>query len=199
MDDGVSTKSDSVTVTLQSLPTVNAGNDTSYCWWVSMFPVSGTAENYSQLKWSTDGDGHFNFDNILDPRYYPGDEDRANGYVILNLTADALEPCNDSVSDTVLIDLVCTKVTQPDLERFNVRVAPNPSSGVFYVNFSGAGDRSIDLTVLDLQGRMMYKDAFVNVSSSFTKKLELSSLSKGTYLLRIQTKNEVKTEKLMIH
>jgi hypothetical protein len=198
VDDGASTKSDTAVVTVQSLPVVSAGNDTNYCWWVSMFSVSGTAENYSQLKWTTEGDGHFNFNSILDPKYYPGDDDRSNGYVTLHLTANALEPCNDSVSDDLFVDLVCTGLTKRNNESFDVKVHPNPSTGEFIIHLSGIRDKSVDITVVDLQGRNAYQDLFESGNSSMTRKLDLSYLAKGTYILKVKTMKDQKTEKLVI-
>jgi hypothetical protein len=198
VNDGTNTKIDSARVTLLPLPAVNAGNDTNYCWWVSVFPVSGNAENYSQIKWTTTGDGHFNFNNILEPRYYPGDDDRANGFVTLNLTAYALQPCSDSITDDLLIDLVCTGVSQREKEQFNVKVQPNPSSGVFFVNISGIRDQTVELSVIDLNGKIVHKDTFISGPANLIKKIDLSSLSKGTYILKLLSLKDQKIDKIVI-
>jgi hypothetical protein len=198
VDDGTNTKIDSARVTLQPFPAVSAGNDTNYCWWVSMFPVSGSAENFSEIKWTTEGDGHFNFNFIPDPKYYPGDDDRANGFVTLNLTAYALEPCSDSITDDLLIDLVCTGVSQREKEQFNVKVQPNPSSGVFFVSTSGIRDQTVDLSIIDLTGKVVHKDAFISGPSNLIRKIDLSSLSKGTYILKLQTLKNQKIDKIVI-
>jgi hypothetical protein len=198
VNDGTQTKNDTVTVTLQSLPIVNAGPDTSYCWWVSLFPISGTAENYSQIKWKTAGDGHFNFNNMLDAVYYPGDVDRTSGSVTLSLVGYSLAPCNDSISDDLFVDLVCTGIPQPESDKFAVSLQPNPSSGVFYINVSGVRDQAVNVSVIDLQGKTVYKDATKNGSNVLIRKIDLSSLSKGTYVIKVQTEKDQKIDKIII-
>jgi hypothetical protein len=198
VDDGDHTKIDSARVTLQSLPTVNAGSDTNYCWWVSIFPVSGSAENYSEIQWTTSGDGHFNFSNVLSPMYYPGNADRANGSVLLTLTAYSVEPCTDSVSDEVLVDLVCTGVPLHEAGSLTIKVQPNPSSGNFIINISGISDRSVNLSVLDLQGKVVYNEACRSGSATWIKELDLSGLSKGSYILKVETNGDQKINKIVI-
>jgi hypothetical protein len=198
VDDGTQSKSDTIKVTLQTLPTVNAGNDTSYCWYLHLFPVSGTAGNYGQVKWKTAGDGYFNHEEQLNTYYYPGDLDRTNGSVTLSLTAYIMPPCIDSITDEVFVDLVCVGVPQTESENFTVTLQPNPSSGIFFANISGVRDQIVNVVVLDLQGKIVYNDAIKSGSNALIKKMDLSSLSKGTYVVKFQTGKDQKTEKIVI-
>jgi hypothetical protein len=199
VDDGTQTKSDTVLVTLQPLPLVTAGNDTAHCWWVPLFFVTGSADNYSSLKWTTAGDGYFNYDNQPTAAYHPGYYDGINGSVTLIFTAYSLEPCqSDSVSDEIFVDLVCTGVPQPESDKFSVSVQPNPSSGIFFVNISGARDQNVNFMVLDLQGKIVYRDAIKSKDNALIKKMDLSSLSKGTYIIKVQTEKDQKVDKIVI-
>jgi hypothetical protein len=198
VNDGAQTRTDTVQVTFQTLPTANAGNDTSYCWYLHLFPVTGTAENYGQTKWKTAGDGYFNHEEQLSTYYYPGDIDRSNGSVTLSLTAYSTAPCTDSISDEVFVDLICVGVPQTENDKFTVVLQPNPSPGVFFANISGVRDQIVNLLVLDLQGKIVYKDAVKSGSSSLIKKIDLSSLSKGTYVVKIQTDKDQQIEKIVI-
>jgi hypothetical protein len=198
VDDGTQTKSDTVVVTLQPLPGVDAGNDTSYCWWVSLFQVFGTADNYSHIKWKTAGDGHFNFNNVLEAVYYPGTMDRVNGSVTISLVGYSMPPCSDSISDEMFVDLVCTGVHKPESNEFSVSIQPNPSSGIFFVNVSGARDQIMNLVVLDLQGKIVYKDAIRSGSDLLIREIDLSYLSKGTYVIKIQTEKNQKVDKIVV-
>ena len=77
-----------------------------------MFQVTGTATNYSSVKWLTAGDGHFSDDTILyHTEYYPGISDRSNGGVLLSLQAYPVAPCSDTATDTVFIRLTSTEGT----------------------------------------------------------------------------------------
>lgn len=199
VSDGTQTKSDTVTVTLQPLPTVFAGSDTAYCWWVPFFFVTGTASNYSSVSWTTQGDGHFNYQNQLTNVYYPGDMDRQSGGVTLTLSAFYLEPCDsDSASDDIFVDLVCTGTEQPDYQKFSVSIQPNPSNGVLIISLTGVNDQHVNLSVLDLRGRMVYHEDFRSPSVAMDRKIDLSSLSKGTYLFKVETGKDQKIEKIVI-
>ena len=200
VDDGTQTKSDTVQVTLQSLPTVSAGNDTAYCWYVPFFFINGSAANYSTIKWTTSGDGHFNYENQLFNVYYPGDFDRSSGGVTLTLTAYSMEPCaSDSLADDMFVDLVCTGTAQPENDKFSVLIQPNPSSGSFVVNLSGVKDQKVTISVLDLRGKTIFHDEMKSSSRIMERKIDLSELSRGTYMVKINTDKEQKIEKIVIH
>jgi hypothetical protein len=198
VNDGTQSKPDTVQVTLQPLPDVNAGPDTSYCWWVPLFPVTGAAANYGRVEWSTLGDGHFNHKEDPSTYYYPGDLDRANGSVTMHLTAFSMAPCTDSIADEVFVDLVCTGVQQPESDKFTVSLQPNPSSGIFFVNISGVRDQDINISVTDLQGKIVYNSSLKSSSNILTKEIDLSAYSKGTYITKVRTDKELKIGKILI-
>ena len=45
------------------------------------------AYDCDSILWTTEGDGHFDYDTIGNPNYFPGSQDLANGSVMLTLTA----------------------------------------------------------------------------------------------------------------
>jgi hypothetical protein len=102
------------------------------------------------------------------------------------------------VSDEIFVDLVCTGVPQPESDKFSVSIQPNPSSGIFFVNISGARDQSVNFMVLDLQGKIVYRDAIKSKDNALIKKMDLSSLSKGTYIIKVQTEKDQKVDKIVI-
>ncbi len=81
-------------------PTVNAGEDMEVCEGDTVW-LNATAANYDYLQWSTDGDGTFNNPSILDPQYYPGPEEVAEGGASLTLTVFGSE----QVSDQLLLSI----------------------------------------------------------------------------------------------
>jgi hypothetical protein len=97
--------SKNVQVILISLPVADAGEDTEICQ-DGMVQLSGSAENYTYVSWSGNGDGFF--DNIysLTPNYYPGNQDINSGSFSLYLTANAIYPCNLPATDTIEIEVL---------------------------------------------------------------------------------------------
>ncbi|MDO9512845.1 MAG: hypothetical protein Q7J34_13890 [Bacteroidales bacterium] len=85
------------------LPQINAGEDKWVCNSVDSVLMNATAQFQQSVLWTTKGDGHFNNPRILNPAYFPGQNDRSNGEVKLNLKAsNALA----SVTDTMLLHFV---------------------------------------------------------------------------------------------
>lgn len=73
-------------------------------------------------------------------------------------------------------------------------VYPNPSaSGIFYVNSTAANGR---ILVTDALGKIVLE---TTVCGEQTPQLDLSMYGKGLYILRLITKNEVKTQKVSIY
>lgn len=61
-----------------------------------------TAENYTEITWSTSGTGYFNDFHDLHPTYTPSAEDIRFGSVTLTLTAKGNGKCPPAASDMVL-------------------------------------------------------------------------------------------------
>ena len=75
----------------------NAGADQDICQVPAQ--LDAVVFGYASLLWTTDGDGSFNQDDILNPVYTPGEQDLVNKVVTLSLTAtnEAGETLNDNV------------------------------------------------------------------------------------------------------
>ncbi len=79
-----------------------AGDDQSLCG-NDMVQLEGSAFNYTEITWTSDGDGSFNDQTLLNAVYSPGNEDLSNGMVTLTLTATA---ANSSDEDDVVVTFV---------------------------------------------------------------------------------------------
>jgi len=98
-------QTDTVEITINPLPTVDAGSDDFVCSSTGSISLNGSVENAESIEWSSEGDGIFlPSDEELDADYIFGNVDVANGTVDLILTAEALAGC-EAISDTVTITL----------------------------------------------------------------------------------------------
>ncbi len=95
---------DTKIITIQKSPTANAGSDASICQ-NSTASLTGTAQNYSGLLWTTSGNGTFSSSSTLSTIYTPGSTDINNGNVSLTLTATAISPCTLSFADTKILTI----------------------------------------------------------------------------------------------
>ncbi|MCP4551758.1 MAG: choice-of-anchor D domain-containing protein [Bacteroidetes bacterium] len=92
-----------VVITIQAQPTVDCAIDEATICANESYQLAASAQNYSSVIWSSLGDGTFNAMNILNPIYTPGENDIANGAVILAINAIATSACEMLVSDEITL------------------------------------------------------------------------------------------------
>ena len=78
---------DSFKLSIIKTPIAFAGNDTIVFPDIPLLLSNATAYNYDSIKWISSGDGVFEYDNLVNPIYYPGINDIEVGEVTLELTA----------------------------------------------------------------------------------------------------------------
>ncbi|MCF8364986.1 MAG: T9SS type A sorting domain-containing protein, partial [Bacteroidales bacterium] len=102
----VNSAEDCMTLTIQKLPTVFAGDDATSCALAPYPLVNAEAFNYldGSVKWTTSGDGSFDNDEDLNTTYNPGTTDFGNSSVTLTVQVSPIAPCNGApVSDEIVI------------------------------------------------------------------------------------------------
>ncbi|HET8858650.1 PKD-like domain-containing protein [Marivirga sp.] len=106
--------SDEVSVTIRTLPVVNAGSNSEICEYDDFnfadATTNASASNYNSIEWSTSGDGSFDNSSSLLPVYSPGPNDIINESVTLTLTAQSNNP---TVCNAVSSNMTLTVKPQP--------------------------------------------------------------------------------------
>ncbi len=87
------------------LPSASAGGDATVCE-NATYQLSGGSSNSSSVLWRTSGDGSFDDPSILNPIYTLGTNDLVNGSAELELTAYAVAPATDTISDNMLLSVI---------------------------------------------------------------------------------------------
>ena len=122
--------SDAMTVTINTLPVVNAGLDQSICSSSNVSLSGSVSGSVSTGIWTTAGDGTFNNPTLLNATYYPGANDIINGGVVLTLTSsDPAGPCG-TVNDQLTITIT-SPPAGPGAITGDINVCPG-TSGVAY-------------------------------------------------------------------
>jgi len=94
---------DIMTLTIQGLPTADAGSDTTICY--NLYTLSGNATNEQSVLWSTSGDGTFDDVTLLSATYTPGANDIIAGTADLTFTSLAITPCVASAADIMTLTI----------------------------------------------------------------------------------------------
>ena len=138
--------SDKLHLLLLDHPILNAGNDTIIIGESTYSTEKAIALEYTELEWSTSGDGIFEDPDTLITNYTPGNEDRERGWVILTLKLSS--GCGELVDYFKL-----TLIPGYDISGTIVKES-SPVSGAIIVAYSKINEntRATTITTSDNQG-----------------------------------------------
>jgi hypothetical protein len=78
------------------------------------------------------------------------------------------------------------------LTKENVSLSPNPASSSINVEFSEiSSELNIELNIIEISGKKVYSEKFVVVDGNYVRKVNVSSLSSGNFLVLIKTGQNV--------
>ena len=77
-------------------------------------------------------------------------------------------------------------------------VSPNPNNGKFHLQFSSPEQQTIRLSIENMIGQVVYNREMDNFSGDFNQEMDLSNLSKGVYLVWIETPKGRQNRKVVV-
>jgi len=103
---------------------------------------------------------------------------------------------SDMALDDININNIGGIGISEDFLNSNIQLYPNPGNGVFNMSFKDLNEDHIDITVSDLQGRILFHENIQNISGTYKTIMDLSAFSPGIYFVNF--KNERFTHSKMI-
>jgi len=175
---------DSAVVTVNPLPIVNLGPDTSFKWTWESITLDAGNPNASSWDWSTGGVAQTEtFDSTV--------LSKGPNTVYVTVTEN-----NCSASDTVIITVIDDVSINGASNNMNIEVYPSPTKGRFNMTINGYKGK-VQMSVIDLAGQVVHSE-IINVTANYNGKFDLSKLSSGVYYIKLTSNNVVKIEKLII-
>ncbi|WP_124980039.1 zinc-dependent metalloprotease family protein [Nonlabens xiamenensis] len=113
--------------------------------------------------------------------------------------ADFFSGDNGTLNDWA-VEICTTTVTPLSNEEFaadRFSIYPNPNRGAFEINFGEARTGKTNIQVFDLNGRSVYQTIY-DFTNGLRKKIELSNVTSGVYLVRIENEGRVNTQKILV-
>lgn len=83
-------------------------------------------------------------------------------------------------------------------EGFGISVYPNPTSGKLTLTMKTNGATKVNLSVYNILGSLVYSDNDVTVNNNLTRVIDLSSLPKGLYHLKVVDDGKSIVKKIVI-
>jgi hypothetical protein len=83
-------------------------------------------------------------------------------------------------------------------EKPDLRIYPNPTTGIANISFTGGSGNSLKVAVTDLNGRILLEENR-NTTGSSPSRVDLSPLPNGVYFIHIiRDGKTLKTEKIIL-
>lgn len=80
----------------------------------------------------------------------------------------------------------------------NFKVYPNPSNGIFNVEFNSKNTSDVEINLYDIMGRNILRKVFKTTSSTFKERVVTHNISSGIYILQVKRGNETSSQKLHV-
>lgn len=174
-------------ITVYPLPVVDLGADTSVCA-NHTFTLDASSANAASYLWAPGGATSSSI--VVDTTGI------GIGSQTFTVTATSDKNCV-STDEFVLSFKDCTGIDE-FAKALNLAIYPNPSKGVFVIEFNTQKPYSIDLSVANALGKQVYKDEKVNVNGSKRYILDLASQADGVYVLYIKDAESSVSRKIVI-
>ncbi len=94
----------------------------------------------------------------------------------------------DPISDERAAETENNSSSTPD-SKFEVRLFPNPTNGIFYVEFAEPADTDVTLHITDLSGRLLLEQGVE--SENQQQRVEAEALPAGFYFLQVVLNNKI--------
>lgn len=148
---------------------------------VMLFDLQGNTIAYTY----TDVNGEFFFDNLAYGGYqvYAEMLNHTTIPAVVNISAE--NPSAEGLTIYVSDELISTGIAQIDFESLIGGVYPNPVSDMAALNLSLEGSHMVNLTIVDLTGRVIGTETVSLMPGINTHRFDVAGLSGGYYMLNI--------------
>ena len=190
--------SDSMLLKINRYAECFAGNDTLICKNTNLV-LNATANYYSSVVWTTSGDGSFEDSTSLSTIYTPGPNDILNESVELSLSAFSFEPCDETVTDELVVTLdPCTGINEINNNNISIEIVPNPTNGIFTYLISSNDNSKVEISIINQQGQILFNQKLPYNSDMYKNQIDMTNFAKGTYFLRVKSGKNIAIEKIVL-
>lgn len=105
---------------------------------------------------------------------------------------------------TVFSNPVREKATTTDISDnlneglYNFNIYPNPNNGRFQIDFDILKTNDIEINIYNSMGQVVYSEIENSFEGKYSKNIDLNSLSRGIYLININSNNKLFSNKIII-
>lgn len=116
------------------------------------------------------------------------------GAYVLTYTYTDANTCSNFDTASVTVQL-CSGIAS--YEDAVVTVYPNPNNGTFQIAVNNMNAAEMQLTICDVQGKVVYQSTELNIANGFTKEISLDAIANGVYFLKLTTATSMNVYKII--
>ncbi len=117
-------------------------------------------------------------------------------HIITYTYTDSLTTCAASSTQSVIVNS-CAGIDEYGFEN-NTTIYANPANEIVNITISNASFKQLTISIIDIQGRVVYNFEEKNISSDYHKQINLEGLAKGVYYLKLTNGTDINVQKLVI-
>ena len=165
-------------------PVVNLGKDTTISLGDSLLLDAGAG--FSSYHWI--GGGTTRYFHM--PAFVPG---KYFFYV------DVTDSNGCEASDTIQVIIKDTGVSINDPSgKYSIKVYPNPAQGLLFVDLKFTDPSTTSMSIYSTDGKEMIKDP-IKIITTHLERIDISSLAKGMYILKVIHGNRVDRFRVVVY
>jgi hypothetical protein len=113
-----------------------------------------------------------------------------------DITPGAFQTINNGNSDLFVtkLDFLPLTSTLEIAENNSLAISPNPSQGIYQIDFGNGSNNHIQIKILDMQGNLIEKH---NLSNKHSTSIDLSKYASGLYILKVVSNNKQEISRLV--
>jgi hypothetical protein len=117
-------------------------------------------------------------------------------FVITYMVTD-VNSCSASDTASVTVD-ICEGIATNNGSS-EITVYPNPASNMINISVGNANFSQLTISIVDIQGKEVYNETDKNISADYNKQINIEQFAKGVYYIKMNTGNDSKVQKLIVH
>ncbi len=92
---------------------------------------------------------------------------------------------------------ITSSLSSIDINSLDITLYPNPATNTTTINIKGV-DGKVIISIIDIQGRTITSVDKNSSENEIKHSFDLEGLAKGVYYIRVDAKNSIKTQKLIV-
>lgn len=178
------TNTSTLSLTVNSLPSVSFN-----------FTTDSVCSSYGlvNLSGSSPAGGTYSGTNVSGTTFDPAS--LPLGFYPITYSYTDVNLCNNTSTDSILVS-ACLSIE--DMNNDDLVLYPNPSTGKFFLSIKNDITGTLDVFIIDLHGKTVYKSQSNKTEVEFIKEIDISEEADGIYFLHIALNGGQKITKRII-